>query len=195
MICYLVRHAKDDETVRGGWSRSPLTAEGRRQAEELADDLKRHDLGIRRVYSSDLVRALQTAQPVAQALGLTVTPAPAFREANNGELAGMDNGLAAERYPGLYWNRLGWEQAYPGGESPRAFYERICAAWNALERELAARNENALLVTHGGVIQVILSIVRREAYSNALPQRTIRHAELIALEYRRSEWRERASMR
>ena len=41
--------------------------------------------------------ALQTARPVAQALGLTVTPAPAFREGNNGERTGMDNGLAAGR--------------------------------------------------------------------------------------------------
>lgn len=49
--------------------------------------------------------------------------------------------------------------------------ERICAAWDALPRELAARDENALLVTHGGVLQVILSIVRREAHSNAMSPR------------------------
>ena len=35
MICYLVRHGKDDDTVRGGWSQQPLTDEGKVQAAEL----------------------------------------------------------------------------------------------------------------------------------------------------------------
>ena len=79
-----------------------MSAEGRRRAEGLADFLKRQDLEIRSVYSGDRICALQTARPVAQALGLTVTPAPAFREGNNGERTGMDNGLAVGRSPGAY---------------------------------------------------------------------------------------------
>ena len=35
MICCLVRHGKDDDTVRGGWSQQPLTDEGKVQAAEL----------------------------------------------------------------------------------------------------------------------------------------------------------------
>ena len=182
MICYLCRHGKDDDTVRGGWSQSPLTDEGVAQAAELASFVKRCDLGIQYIYSSDLPRAMQTAEAVAETLSLPIIPMPAFRETNNGDLAGMKNELAAVNYPGLYWNTLDWEQQYPGGESPREFYERICRAWEDFQKEILSRNENVLLVTHGGVIHVILSIVKGEVYTNKAPLRKIRNAELIALE-------------
>lgn len=191
MICYLARHGKDDETLRGGWSQCPLTSEGKTQAEDLAGFIQSSDLEIRHIYSSDLLRAMQTAQPVAEKLHLPIIPMPEFREVNNGELAGMKNELAAERYPGLYWNTIGWDQRYPGGESPMQFYERIDAAWEAFQNEILERNESVLLVTHGGVINVILSIVNGQEYSNKTTPRKIRNAELFALEYQSGEWKER----
>ena len=188
MICYLVRHGKDDGTVRGGWSQQPLTVEGKAQADKLASFVQRCDLGIKRIYSSDLLRAMQTAQPVADKLHLPIIPMPEFREVNNGDLAGMKNELANKMYPGLYWNTLGWAQRYPGGESPREFYERISTAWDAFQKMALEQNENVLLVTHGGVINVILSIVNGEEYSNKTTMRKIQNAELIALEYQGKGW-------
>jgi len=190
MTCYLVRHGKDDDTVRGGWSQQPLTDEGTLQAAELAEFVKKNGLAIQKIYSSDLLRAMQTAQPVAEKLHLPVIPMPEFREVNNGDLAGMKNELAAERYPGLYWNTLGWTQRYPGGESPCEFYARISTAWEAFQKEILERNENVLLVTHGGVMRVILSVVKGETYSNHSTPRKIRNAELIALKYQNGEWTE-----
>ena len=184
MICYLVRHGKDDETVRGGWSQSPLTEEGLSQAAALADFVERSGLDIRAVFSSDLPRAMQTAEAVAARLGLAVIPRAEFREVNNGELAGMKNELAVQKYPGLYWNTLGWEQQYPGGESPRAFCERICRAWEDFQAGLAEQEGNVLLVTHGGVMQVILAAIKGEAYSNQIPQPKVGYAEMIPLELR-----------
>ena len=148
MICYLVRHGKDDDTLRGGWSQQPLTDEGNAQAKELASFVQRSDLRIKHIYSSDLPRAVQTAQPVADQLHLPIMQMPEFREVNNGDLAGMKNELANRIYPGLYWNTLDWEEPYPGGESPRAFYERICTAWDAFQKMILKQNENVLLVTH-----------------------------------------------
>ena len=183
MICYLIRHGKDDDTVRGGWSGQPLIEEGKAQADELASFIQRSDLGIQYIYSSDLLRAIQTAQSVADKLHLPIIQMPEFREVNNGDLAGMDNELASKMYPGLYWNTLEWEQRYPGGESPKEFYERIRTAWDAFQKMVLEQNENVLLVTHGGVINVILSIVNGEKYSNKTTMRKIQNAELIALEY------------
>lgn len=188
MICYLVRHGKDDNTVRGGWSQQPLTIEGKAQADEFASFVQRSDLGIKRIYSSDLLRAMQTAQPVADKLHLPIIPMPEFREVNNGTLAGMKNELVNKMYPGLYWNTLDWEQRYPGGESPREFYERISTAWEAFQKMVLEQNERVLLVTHGGVINVILSIVNGEEYSNKTAMRKIRNAELIVLEYQGKGW-------
>ena len=184
MVCYLVRHGKDDDTVRGGWSQQPLTTEGKIQADELASFVQKSDFGIKQLYSSDLLRAMQTAQSVADKLHLPIIPLPEFREVNNGDLAGMDNELANKIYPGLYWNTLGWEQRYPGGESPKEFYERIRAAWDGFQKMVLGQNENVMLVTHSGVINVILSIVNGQEYSNKASFRKIRNAEVIALECR-----------
>ena len=189
MICYLVRHGKDDDTVRGGWSGQPLNEEGKAQADELASFVQGSDLAIKHIYSSDLLRAMQTAQSVSDKLHLPVIPMPEFREVNNGNLAGMKNDLARKMYPGLYWNTLGWEQRYPGGESPKEFYERISTAWDAFQKMVLEQNENVLLVTHGGVINVILSIVNGENYSNKTALRKIRNTELIALEYQEKGWK------
>ena len=190
MICCLVRHGKDDDTVRGGWSQQPLTDEGEVQAAELAVFVQKSGLGIQQVYSSDLLRAMQTAQIVADSLRLPIVPKPEFREVNNGNLASIKNELAAEQYPGLYWNTLAWEQQYPGGESPKEFYERIRCAWDVLQKDILERNENVMLVTHGGVMHVILSIVKGEIYSNQASPRKIRNAELIALKYQSGKWTE-----
>ena len=167
-----------------------MTDEGFAQAADLASLIQHHNLEIRHIYSSDLLRAMQTAQPVADKLRLEVFPMPEFREVNNGALAGMKNERANERYPGLYWNTLGWEQPYPDGESPREFYERICLAWDSFQGKVLEQNENVLLVTHGGVIHVILSIVNGEDYSNKITPRKIKNTELIALEYGCGGWQE-----
>ena len=191
MTCYLARHGKDDETVRGGWSQTPLTEEGIQQAESLVSFVQKSNLNIKHIYSSDLPRAMQTAEAIGNQLRLPVMPMQEFREVNNGILAGMNNDLAAETFPGLYWNTLDWEQRYPGGESPREFYERVRDAWNRFQSSALEHTENVLLVTHGGVIQVILSIVNGEEYSNRKALRKIRNAELIALEYASGMWKER----
>lgn len=91
MICYLVRHGKDDETVRGGWSTQPLTEEGIQQSQQLAERMS--SLPIENIYSSDLCRAMDTAKILANKLQLTVIPLSQFREVNNGDLAGMKNDM------------------------------------------------------------------------------------------------------
>ena len=190
MILYLARHGQDDPTVRGGWSESPLLPEGIAQARTLAQEIaaRRNELCIARILSSDLPRASQTAQASADVLSLPVELRPEFREVNNGELAGMKNDLALILYPGLFWSTLGWDEPYPGGESPKAFKERIETAWNALSRELVEANENALLVTHSGVIHVIRHLICGTTYSNMDKQVSVPHAQLISAEYSCGTW-------
>lgn len=190
MILYLVRHGQDDSTVRGGWSDSPLIEEGVSQAQSLADEIlsRKDELAIRRILSSDLPRAVQTAQSAARVLDLPIELRPGFREVNNGELAGMKNELALVRYPSLFWNTLGWEQRYPGGESPKEFRDRIEREWSRLSEELISRGNNALLFTHSGVIHVIRHLIHGTAYSNADKQISVPHAALIPAEYRNGAW-------
>lgn len=192
MFLYLIRHGHDDDTIRGGWNQHPLSDHGRQQSHTLAQAIwqQREFFQIQQIYSSDLPRAVETAQILADKLELQVSPIAAFRETNNGELAGMDNLLAAKQYPGLYWNTLQWEQRYPGGESPKEFYERISCAWNELQRKLLVSRENVVLVTHGGVIQVILSLIEGVPYCHKQGIRKVKNAEMICFEYKNSGWRE-----
>ena len=166
MICHLIRHGKDDDSVRGGWSASPLTDTGVAQVERLAAQIASDstaDIGM--IFTSDPVREM-----------------PAFREANNGELAGMSNTVAAEQYPGLYWNMLEWDQPYPGGESPHDFFDRIQNAWYVFRTDIRQLDCDVILVTHGGVIQVIHCIENGIPYSNKEKPYPIGHVEMLDIE-------------
>ena len=183
MICYLLRHGKDDNTRRGGWSTAPLTQEGIDQVWQLAEKLTAaEDMNIGIIYTSDLLRAKQTADILARELSVPVVEKPEFREVNNGVLAGMDNSAAFERYPGLYWNTLEWEKAYPEGESPSRFYHRIAEAWHTFKESLRNLDQNTLLVTHGGVIQVILCLEKGIPYTNRANPFPLGHAEMTAID-------------
>ena len=182
MICYLIRHGRDDETVRGGWSASPLTDEGIQQAEQLAEKIRTTcAANIGMIYTSDLPRATHTAAILSASLSIPVEERPEFREVNNGILAGMDNQLASEQFPGLYWNTLGWDEPYPGGESPLLFHERISSAWHSFKKQLRDANHDVILVTHGGVIQIILCLEHGLAYSNQRAHFSIKPAEMVAI--------------
>jgi len=170
--------------VRGGWSMAPPTETGMKQADELAariaSDKAAYD--IRRIFSSDLPRAMQTAHPTADMLGLEIEVKPEFRETNNGELAGMKNVTALRRFPGMFWNTLDWDQHYPGGESPHEFYDRITSAWESLKAEVSGSDGNIMLVTHAGVINVIMCICSGRQFSNKQRSPAIDHAKIIRVE-------------
>ena len=163
MTIYLVRHGADDNSIRGGWSNHSLTDEGLKQPKDLAKNLKENNCDAEIIYSSNLLRAKQTAELLAQSLSLEVEYNEEFREVNNGDLAGVDNAVADELYPNLYWRKLEWEQHYPNGESPKEFYERIKNAW---EKLINSNHKSIILVTHGGVINVIMHLVNGVEYSN-----------------------------
>ncbi len=184
MICYLIRHGKDDDSVRGGWSGTPLTDTGTEQINQLADFIsdRQKKLNIVRIFSSDLLRARQSAEIIAVRNGLDVTYLPSFREVNNGELAGMKNSDALKKYPNLFWKKLEWEEKYPNGESPRDFYERIEKAWGQFRLAVKKSNGNVALVTHAGVIEVILSLVNGVEFTNKTKRFSTPNAVLIPVE-------------
>ena len=168
MKAIFVRHGKDDERFRGGWSRLDLTAEGREQAKALAARLAacRGERSIGAIVASDLPRAMSTANILAEELKLPVQAEPGLREIDNGVLAGMRNEAALERYPGLFFSSLGMDEAYPGGESPNDFYRRIRDWFEAFCREHRGGKENVLIVTHQGVINIVYHLVRGIPWTN-----------------------------
>lgn len=110
MKVIFVRHGKDDDNYRGGWSSLDLIPEGIKQAKQLAKHLKENnrDYAITQIVSSDLPRAMTTANIIAYELDLPVQKEFQIREANNGDLAGMPNHIANEKYPGLFFVPWKW---------------------------------------------------------------------------------------
>lgn len=164
MNLYLVRHGQDDESVRGGWCHNNLLAEGKRQSHQLGQELKR--IQFDKIYSSDLSRAKETSKIIHAYLKQNneINFSTELREINNGFLAGMKNDIAEEKYPGLYYRTLEFDENYPGGESPKEFYERI---HNFLvEKIILSNDENILIITHGGVISIMYHILNEIHYTN-----------------------------
>lgn len=161
-MIYLMRHGADSPDRLGGWSAYGLTEEGRRQVRAATGSLC--EKGIEAIFSSDLPRARETAEIVAESLRLPVTLLPQFRETNNGALAGMLKTEAKEQYPGIFWSALGWTQRYPEGESPEQFFRRIEKAWRGFKAEISGKS--VLLVSHAGVMNVILCLENGVPFSN-----------------------------
>lgn len=178
-MIYLMRHGKDDETRFGGWSVYGLTDEGRAQAERAAESLVGN--GISHIFLSDLARARETAEIAGKRLSLSVYLLPEFREVNNGVLAGMPKTEAAEKYPGLWFASLDFDEPYPSGESPATFYKRICLAWTNFKIVASENEMTPLLVTHGGVINAILCIENGAEFTNKSLTYRIPHAGIVEI--------------
>jgi probable phosphoglycerate mutase len=182
MNIFLVRHGKDDDKYRGGWSNLPLIQEGIIQSKLLAEYLKDKEskYNIQIIISSDLLRTKQTAEIIQKELCVPVDYTYQLREINNGKLAGMLNEDVLKLYPGLYFSSLKMNEKYPGGESPKNFYDRIKSSfYDILEKYKSY--DNILLVTHSGVINIICCIVKGVEWSNSMKNFEVSNAAIHKL--------------
>ena len=178
-MIFLIRHGEDDTTRLGGWSDAGLSLLGIEQAAHASERIAHSNHNIQHIFSSDLPRAKETANIIAKQLGIGVTFLREFRETNNGDLAGISKERFHAEYTGLYYSSLDWEQRYPNGESPKLFYDRIREAWEVFRKKADSLKGNVLLVTHGGVIDVILCIENGIPYTNKHVSHKIAYAEMI----------------
>ena len=153
----VARHGETDdnrEPIRvQGFRDTPLNDTGRAQAAELAERVASY--GIRSLWSSDLVRASETAEIVARRVGLDVRLDPRLREANRGRWEGRLFIDIERQEPESYsaWLRAGEAFRFPDGESLREQLDRVQASLS----DIRARAEPpALVVCHGGSIRVML---------------------------------------
>lgn len=177
-MIYLMRHGADPSERYGGWSTYGLTEKGKAQVHNAKEDLR--NKGITQIYSSDLARAKETAEIVAGELSLKIIYLPQFRESNNGLLAGMLKTEAVKKYPGIYWSALGWNEPWPEGESPEQFFHRIRSAWYQFKTQVGS--DHVLLVSHGGVMNVILCLENGIPYTNKETKFQIKDAEIVKIE-------------
>jgi len=164
-ICF-VRHGETNwnaERRMQGHIDIPLNANGISQAERLANALIRVKHSFDVIYSSDLERALHTANAVARALSLDVQITPRLRERNVGKLQGLLLAEAPVLLPEIWQRHIARELDHDlgGGESIRTFHQRM---QNILELFLNEhRGQSVLAVSHGGSLDMIYRIVTQQA--------------------------------
>ncbi|HEV2799463.1 MAG TPA: histidine phosphatase family protein [Pyrinomonadaceae bacterium] len=152
----LIRHGQSEGNAArrfGGHTATPLSALGRRQAEATALALAREQ--ITAIYSSDLLRAVETAAPLARALDLEIRRTAAFRERSVGHMEGLTFEEAAEKFPEEYAAllRRDFEHVLSGGESYRQLLDR---AAGELDRAIAANASGTIAVfSHTGTICIL----------------------------------------
>ena len=150
---YLIRHgqsAGNAEGRFGGHGPTPLSELGQQQAEKTAKVLAKE--GINAIYSSDLVRAVQTAEPLAKLLNLPIHTSAAFRERNVGVLEGLTFDESKERFPRDYYALMNRNihHVITEGESYRHLLRRITAELRNILRN--HNREKIAIFSHTGAI-------------------------------------------
>lgn len=148
MRLLLIRHGETEHNVGRlldtAYPGAALTPTGHEQAQALVATLA--DEPIEAIYTSDLTRARQTAEPLAAARHLPPTALPQLREIQAG-----DHELSADWMPYveaiLRWRTDPW-YAIPGGDSGVGFYRRFDEGI-----ALAARYDCAAVVAHGAALR------------------------------------------
>lgn len=171
-ICAM-RHGETDWNAGGilqGWIDVPINAKGRRQARDMAAHFQ--GMGFKRVWSSPLIRALETAQIIGGRLGLAAPRChDGLMERNFGIFQGIPKIELAELNPMICQQIVTRNPAchFEEGETMDEFADRILAALVDIGR--AQPDQRILLITHGWVIDVITRHVR------GLPRSTILHTK------------------
>jgi probable phosphoglycerate mutase len=127
---------------------TPLSARGVAQADALARRLA--SMNVSTIVSSDLPRALRTAQAISAATGATIETTALLQERNFGDWRGTP-------YDGMAINPLTMHEAPPGGESLTDFERRVALAFAHVVQRQAGLGGTLAVVTHGLVIRALLA--------------------------------------
>ena len=142
MAILLIRHGEtaDNAARIVQLPASPLSPRGLVQAERLARRLA--GMGIARIVSSDLARAVATAESLQRVTGVPLSLEPLLQERNFGDLRGTP-------YADVGFDMFAPDYAPPNGETWAALHARVDRAWARVQALAAATDGHLAVVTHG----------------------------------------------
>ena len=141
-----VHHTND---MMGSWTDWELTDLGKEHAENIGRKLSAELKGqAYKIYSSDLIRAKQTAESLAKYMGIEIEYREKLREINFGEAIGKSKQWARENRVSI--NSID-EPEFDGAETWRELWNRIESVYRDI---VADEAENIILVSHGGALAV-----------------------------------------
>ena len=133
----------------GSWTDWELSDLGKEHAENIGRRLSAELKGqTYKIYSSDLLRAKQTAEPLARYMGVDIKYLEKLREHNIGEAVGKSRQWTKEN--AMPVNSFD-DRSFPSAESWREFWSRVIDLYNDI---IADEAENIVLVSHGGTLAV-----------------------------------------
>ena len=161
---WLIRHGStlwNSEQRFCGHSDIPLSSEGKAQARWLARRL--HTQPIAKMYTSDLLRAQQTAEVIAAqcSQSVQIITTPSWREIAFGAWEGLTYEQITQQFPAsLSFFSDPLSAAPPGGETLQALAQRVRQAFIELvHRDSLSGDGDIVLISHGGPLRVLLSMV------------------------------------
>ncbi len=146
-MLYLIRHAEDDERYVGSWSNASILEKERVKQQGI---YIKNNLNIKSIYSSDIKRAVETAEIIGSVLSIPIKLDKNLREQNKGTLTGKLKETLSKEENYLLLNQQ-IDTIFPEGETLEDLHNRIISY---LE-EMKKYEDNSLVVTHRGVINAI----------------------------------------
>lgn len=153
---YLIRHGRQNSPLCN--VDVPLDDAGVRQAELVAERLKNYN--IQALYSSNLIRAKQTAEIINRQLKLEHHIEEDLREISFGALEGLSDVEINERFGEFIIERRKARRDIPcpDGETGEQVYDRAFPVLESIVKTAVDNNmENIAIVTHGGVIRSLIA--------------------------------------
>ena len=153
----LIRHGETEwnsQKRMQGHSNSDLSLVGQAQIQALGQWMKNVPFDL--IYSSDSLRAKQTAEAITQFSGHELQFDQRLREKNLGVFEGLTSEEARERHPEVFrlFKTAGSKYVIDEGESTQQLQDRALEIVN--EIRIKHPEERVLLVTHGGFIRVVM---------------------------------------
>jgi alpha-ribazole phosphatase len=167
MKLYLIRHGETEYTAQKrycGFSNPPLNATGKASAKSISSILDK--IRFSKIYASDLSRAVQSAKIIFPNKEPILSKV--YREMNFGIFDGYDYKTLSKDYSDMYqlWIEDPINTSIPEAESFNEFKNRVKYGFGKL---LTENNEgNIALITHAGVIRIILYEIMRQFEKNYL---------------------------
>lgn len=164
MRLYFVRHGESEANLlqefSNGLDKHGLTPLGRRQAAALAEKLD--GIPFAAIHTSPILRAVQTAEILAERLGAPVQTTDALREYD----VGIHEGRADQASWDAYWEVFlawmdlrDWDRGLAGGETYEDIRARFMPFITHLCDQYSAIDANILLVSHGGTLKCMLPLL------------------------------------
>ncbi len=157
MRIFLLRHGETDynrEAKLLGRVDVDLNGFGSKQAEILGARISAY--GLKMIYSSDLKRALQTAEAIQKYSGAEILATPLLREINKGNWQGLNWDEIKSNYPKYYaeWSQYETDVPYPNGECGNDVLNRFYSLIKSID---LTSPHNIAMVTHSGLIKTVVS--------------------------------------